>query len=581
VRTLWGGTNRDVFSTRTSDKNLGSAHLDGFVGKFEFGTCGNAIAGNIRLSNWQSLTAVLVGNSFKANLRDTDLLLLGYEKWGEELPLYLDGEFSFSIWDARRKRLFCCRDQVGSRNFYYYHADGRFRFGDSLHALFSNTDIPRHLNRKKLAALAIPSGHTYFDEETFFDGVFSLRPGSFLILDESGLRKQAYWRPQVKPELIPRDDTEAFAKLIDLMQTAVVNRMRGSSSIAVFLSGGLDSSAVVSLAAGALQKENRSLLGISHVVPDQWRSRFQDEREFIEEYHYPNLSIEYVSAEGRGPFDCIDRPEMLRDTFSCGSASFIMEDMESTAFNCGADLGLGGQGGEFSVTCSGIGCLTELALTVRFGVLWKLLRDMRRTTGVSPLRLAAADLLTSFMPRRGKRPMVYLTPAFQRECLARPTVQRSWVDQRYTHLHAVEAFLRAHARPGAVRNGGKLRLSEPLFDKQLLEYCIAAPISMKIREGYSRYMVRRAMDGLVPAKIQWRKQKRVASVDYSARYEAQLPKVLQFLRSIAPRDPVRSVVEVDRLLTTAPVSTGSEQGWEIPNTVYLICFLRQFAEFRV
>ena len=107
---------------------------------------------------------------------------------------------------------------------------------------------------------------------------------------------------------------------------------------------------------------------------------------------------------------------------------------------------------------------------------------------------------------------------------------------------------------------------------------------MKVRDGYQRYLLRRALDGLLPGKLQWRTSKFEFSPDYYVRYNAQIGKAQEFVRSIGPKDPVRSVVDVERLRNLIrPVDPGSGNGdalSRIPFTIYLICFLRQFAEFR-
>jgi asparagine synthase (glutamine-hydrolysing) len=122
------------------------------------------------------------------------------------------------------------------------------------------------------------------------------------------------------------------------------------------------------------------------------------------------------------------------------------------------------------------------------------------------------------------------------------------------------------------------------MDKDLLEFCIAAPGSMKIHGGYSRYMVRRSLDGVLPKKIQWRTTKAPFAPDYFIRYNAQLPKAVEFVESIRANDPVRAVVDVPelkRLLRPVDPVQGSFDALALPVSCYLICFLRQFAEFRL
>jgi hypothetical protein len=129
-----------------------------------------------------------------------------------------------------------------------------------------------------------------------------------------------------------------------------------------------------------------------------------------------------------------------------------------------------------------------------------------------------------------------------------------------------------------------LRRSYPLLDKQVLEFCLALSGGYKIRDGYSRYPIRKALDGLLPPRIQWRTGKTAFSPDYYARYNRQRPLALKFVAGIGNRDPIRQIVDVDALSRLLQQPSLPDKGMialsTIPATIYLICFLRQFSDFR-
>jgi hypothetical protein len=133
---------------------------------------------------------------------------------------------------------------------------------------------------------------------------------------------------------------------------------------------------------------------------------------------------------------------------------------------------------------------------------------------------------------------------------------------------------------------GQIRVSRPLLDKRVLEFCLAAPPAMKVQNGYRRYLVRKSLEGVLPEKIRWRISKLPFSPDYFARYDAQLGKAREFLAAIGPNDPVRSAIDVDRLgALVKPVNPGDPASVDaayhvVPANIYAICFLRQFAEYR-
>jgi hypothetical protein len=126
--------------------------------------------------------------------------------------------------------------------------------------------------------------------------------------------------------------------------------------------------------------------------------------------------------------------------------------------------------------------------------------------------------------------------------------------------------------------------SFPLLDKRLLEFCLAMPAGLAVREGYPRYPIRAALEGILPRRIQWRTSKLPFSPDYFVRYNAQIGIAREFVAAIGPHDPVRTIVDVERLRTLlVPVDAvaGSVAARDqVPWTLYLISFLRQFSEFQ-
>lgn len=515
-------------------------------------------------------------NAYKA------LVAKAYARWGDSFVSVIEGDYCFVVWDSLRRRLLCCRDRVGVRRLYYFHGKQRFHFADFPLALFSNSDVPRELNRKKLAAAKVSMGHANLSEETFYSGIMSLRPGCTLVVDEAGVRQQTYWEPDIRPELLPRRDDDAFELLRSLMFESVRCRIPASGKVSSLFSGGLDSSAVTALAAKVLADQNRELHAFSAVLPIGVHPELEDERPWVESFEgFPNLRLNFLTAPNRGPFDSIERPDMFQDSFLRGPVAYWADCLENAVFESGGESALTGNLGELSATYPGYGCAVELLSNFRLPSLWRMLREVKRVSGVSPWRFLAGDMLKVANPLRNVRTPIYLNPSFARESSMKKLVKRSWLDHRRTHLNFLKSNLRTHARTGFYRDGGKIQFSWPLFDRRLVEFCLSTPVEMKIRNGYARFLVRKAMQGLMPEKVVHRQGKVLITVDYEARYAAQKKKAQEFVTSIGATDPVRQIVDVQRLVTmiAAPDPKGAIL-WEIPNTIYLICFLRQFADFR-
>jgi asparagine synthase (glutamine-hydrolysing) len=128
------------------------------------------------------------------------------------------------------------------------------------------------------------------------------------------------------------------------------------------------------------------------------------------------------------------------------------------------------------------------------------------------------------------------------------------------------------------------RQALPLLDKRVIEFCLSLPPNIGVRNGYHRYLLRGALDGLLPKRIQWRTDKTLFSPDYNLRYNSQLGLARALVASVGPNDPVRSIVDVDsleKLLEPIDPATRNDMALGlIPRTIYMIRFLRQFSEFR-
>jgi asparagine synthase (glutamine-hydrolysing) len=550
---------------------------------------GLKLIGDIALHNRADLLEALEEEpGIDRNTCDDRLVLSAYRKWNERCADFLLGEFAFAIWDDRERRLFCCRDHLGSRLLFYYRDRDRVIFANDPRRILGTGGVPRQVNLRKIAVLAVPGGRRSYPEETFHLGIRLLPPGAWMAVDRTGVRQQVYWRPEIREDLLPRGEREVFEALGALLKQAVECRVERSGATAAHLSGGLDSSAVVTLAARYLGAKNRTLNAFSAVVPDQTPS-IQDEREFIDELAgYPGVRLNYVNAQGRGPFDWIDNPSRFESTPIVTSRQYLIDALQDAAREQGADLLLQGLGGEYGPTGWGRGYYFELAVTGRWPTLVSEMIALRRVRGISPIRALGGEALDVVFPRRRHVCWLLLHAGFVRSSGVSATQVpwgSRWPDERRRQAATLRSWLDLDAlKMMDLFEVGGLRLSNPLLDKRVMEFCLAARGGCRVRNGYQRYLVRMALDGILPRKIQWRTSKAPFSPDYFPRYNSQLEKVREYVGGIGPRDPIRAVVDVNALhalVQRPPVPDGDFEALvTVPATVYLICFLRQFPEFR-
>ena len=200
---------------------------------------------NGEIYNFQIIKTELLelGHHF-ATTSDTEVLLKGYIEWGKNILPKLNGMFAFSIYDRKKKTLFCARDRTGVKPFFYYWKDGKFEICSQLRPLISKSSkVSKDAVSIYLDCGYIPSPYSIIED------VFKLPPGNFMEIDlENGTKTVSeYWN--LKPVVI-RDISyeEAKKELHQLMIDAVRIRMQADVTLGSFLSGGIDSALVSAIA---------------------------------------------------------------------------------------------------------------------------------------------------------------------------------------------------------------------------------------------------------------------------------------------------------------------------------------------
>jgi asparagine synthase (glutamine-hydrolysing) len=179
---------------------------------------------------------------------DTEVILHGYEEWGPACLKRFNGMFAFAIWDNKDKTLFLARDRIGEKPLYYYKDDERIIFASEIKAIISHPAVPRKINLKGLANF-LAFGHA-IAPETIFQKIFKLLPGHYLLVRYSHLLIKSYWDVGDDPQIsqghsLSEQDYQDL--VLALLNDSVRRRMIADVPVGAFLSGGVDSSAVVAL----------------------------------------------------------------------------------------------------------------------------------------------------------------------------------------------------------------------------------------------------------------------------------------------------------------------------------------------
>jgi asparagine synthase (glutamine-hydrolysing) len=185
------------------------------------------------------------GHIFRS-MTDTEVIIHLYEEHGADCVRYLRGMFAFAIWDANRQRLFLARDRVGIKPLYYCQTAGAFWFGSELKAILADAEVPRELNlpaiRKFLSFYYPPC------EDSLFQSIKKVLPGHHITVEGGKVTISEYWDLNFTESRYENSFEEAAGELHSLLAATVTDHMIADVPVGVLLSGGLDSSAVLSFA---------------------------------------------------------------------------------------------------------------------------------------------------------------------------------------------------------------------------------------------------------------------------------------------------------------------------------------------
>ncbi|MGZ8915533.1 MAG: asparagine synthase (glutamine-hydrolyzing), partial [Methylobacter sp.] len=203
---------------------------------------------NGEIFNYIELRKILLieGHCFQTH-SDTEVIVHAYEQYGDDFVQYLNGQFAIALWDENRRRLLLVRDRVGILPLFYTRQGERLLFASEIKAL-----LPQLSEAPRISPAALDQIFTFWaprSPNTLFEDIFEVSPGHMLVLENGRLRESIYWdwRFPEQGDYLKGSDTELAEQLYDLLADATCIRLRADVPVGAYLSGGLDSSALVAL----------------------------------------------------------------------------------------------------------------------------------------------------------------------------------------------------------------------------------------------------------------------------------------------------------------------------------------------
>jgi asparagine synthase (glutamine-hydrolysing) len=483
-----------------------------------------------------------ISNKELRRISDSKLILHSYLAWDVDCVKHLFGDFAFGIWDEKKGRLFCARDHLGCRPFCYYVDNQIFAFSSALIGLHGVKKINWKIREQYIVDCL--TGVIPTKTQTPYENIFNLEPGHILMyVPNESVKIRRYWDLKDTKQINNVTEESARKELFKLIEQAVSERLRSISSVGAELSGGLDSSSVVTIASKICRKSNIEFNCFSHALTNAQAMEhypFRDDRGNIEAIlEKTELSNHfYITAEGEhGSFKALAESMEILSKPIIQHYSVLSDLLFQKAKQNNVRIMLSGFGGDEGVTYQGAGYYEELISSNQWNILKRELRTRIRLYGGNYFKLYLKAFLQRIWPksiitltnvglvkdfRRGQYRYFALEKGIQNKYQAKKRYfkykgfpsdnnlkQRQY--KRITHNHIMERLEGSYLC--GLRKEVEYRY--PLLDVKLLEYFYSLPSHLKFKNGLGRYIFRQAMKGRLPENIRLRTDKLGTSIPHS------------------------------------------------------------------
>lgn len=467
----------------------------------------------------------------RSEMTDSELILLAYDRWGEDALQHLVGDFAFMIWDMKKQRLFGARDFSGSRTLYYYHDHRRFAFCTVIQPLLSLPYTTKLLNEQWLAEyLTIVGMVDVVDASTTaYKDIAQLPPSHSITIEGGKVRLKRYCTLTAKERLKLGSNEEYVEAFQEVYQEAVTARLRTNRQVGAQLSGGLDSGSIVSFAVNALQSSGKSVHSFSYIPPSDFEDFtppyiLTDERPFIQSIvqHVGGIKDSYVDFPGRDPYTEIDSfLNTMEMPYKFFENSFWLKGMFEKAQEANVGVLLNGGRGNLSISWgSAIDYYAMLLKRLQWFRLAQELHYYSQNVGGARLRRLPAVARTAFpiMDRLFPAAASYEYPLLINPEFARRTDvfnklkqhgmdQSGWFsspnifEQRKSHFEEVFHWNASNTLAAKLSLSYSLWKRDPTNDLRVIRFCLSLPEGQYVQNGLDRALIRRATKNLLPDKV--------------------------------------------------------------------------------
>ncbi len=499
---------------------------------------------NGEIYNTEEMRKELIKNGITLSTRsDTEIVLMLYAHYGKECVNMLNGIFAFAVWEKNAKRLFLARDRMGVKPLFYCIRDTSMVFASEMKSLFKHPDIDAKIDKRSVAELMlIGPGRT--PGYAVFKGVEELKRGHFAYFDRDGFKSECYWDVSAKKHTDSKDQT--IEKVRFLVKDAIEGQLVSDVPVGTFLSGGLDSSIISSVAARYMKKRGERLntFSVTYRDNDKYfkKSKFQPNSDET----YIDIMQKYLDSDHH--LVTIDTPELANALKSAVDARDLpgMADVDSSLLLFCKEIKK-----HVTVALSGE-CADEIfggypwyrdeKIRSAYGFPWAQSTSYRSEFINKDIKIDAMEYVNSLYDE-----YVDLTPRYSGD----DATEKRMKEMVYLNMNWFMQTLLDRKDRMSMYSGLEVRV--PFCDYRIAEYMYNVPWELKDLFGREKGLLRAAAEGILPPEILYRKKSpypKTHNPSYTAMVEKLLMEILEDknapLFKVADYDAVKSLIGSER-----------------------------------
>ncbi|KIL51960.1 asparagine synthase (glutamine-hydrolyzing) [Jeotgalibacillus soli] len=482
---------------------------------------------------------------------DTEVLLTAYIEWKEKCLDYFNGIFAFAVWDHEDQKLFVARDRLGVKPIFYQEKNGSLLFGSELKAILAHPDVKNEIDREGLQEV-FGLGPSRTPGHGIYKGVNELRPAHAFIYDQNGIKVWRYWNVESREHEHSLEDT--IERVRFLLEDAVQRQLVADVPVCTFLSGGIDSSAISAIASDYMKQQRRGSFHTYSIDFDH-NSKYFKANQFQPNEDGPWISIMQQFLGSTHHSTVMDNEELayrLKDAMIIRDLPGMADVDSSLLWFCELIKE------NFTVGLSG-----ECADEIFGGYPWFYKKELLND-GSFPWMKSQQEREGLLLPHWQQKLQLtdYVRDRYQDAIAETPRLdgenEQETRRREMSYINMIGFMSTLLDRKDRMSMGASLEVRVPFADHRIVEYAWNIPWEMKMLNGYEKGILRKALEGILPNEILYRKKSpypKTHHPDYTAAVKRMLIEVVENASS-----PILELLSKEKIKEIAESEGSSFKG---------------------